>query len=452
MKGRAAAVGFFVLSGLLLFAVGLFLIGNRRMLFAESIEVYAEFAEIAALDNGAKVRVAGMDAGEVENIRVPAGPGAPFRVRMRVREDLHPLIRLDSVASIQNDGLVGNKFIQIDTGTEASPPVPDKGTIKSREPFDIADLMEKMSGTIDMVNTMIVDVKAELEGALVAVSGVAKDAQALMDAVGQDVRVILASTEKITTDITAIVDGVRKGRGTVGRLVNDDSLYVSIRNIMGDAEKAVANVREASEEAKGAIADFRGDNGPVRGITGGLQQTLTSARDAMSDLAETTEALKRNFFFRGFFNRRGYFDLDDVSTAEYRQGALETGDRRVLRIWLSADVLFERDPNGAERLSEGGRARLNSAMSQFVRYPRTSPFVVEGYAPAETGDERYLASRQRSQLVRDYLVGTFSLDPNYVATMAMGSDAEGSPAGNTWNGVGLALFVATNALRVSSGS
>ena len=35
---------------------------------------------------------------------------------MRVRNDLRPLIRLDSVASIQNDGLVGNKFIQIETG------------------------------------------------------------------------------------------------------------------------------------------------------------------------------------------------------------------------------------------------------------------------------------------------------------------------------------------------
>ena len=436
----------------MLFAVGLFLIGNRRMLFAESFEVYAEFTEIAALDNGAKVRVAGMDAGEVENIRVPAGPGAPFRVRMRVRKDLHPLIRLDSVASIQNDGLVGNKFVQIDTGTEASPPVPDQGTIKSREPFDIADLMQAMSDTIGTVNTMLVDVKAELEGALSAVAGVAKDAQALMDVVGQDVRAILASTERITTDITAVVDGVRKGRGTIGRLVNDDTLYTSIRNIMGDAERAVANVREASEEAKGAIADFRGDGGPVRGITGGLQQTLTSARDAMSDLAETTEALKRNFFFRGFFNRRGYFDLDDVSTAEYRQGALQTRDRRVLRIWLSAEVLFEQDANGAERLSDGGRARLNSAMSQFVRYPRTSPFVVEGYAQAGTGDERYLTSRQRSQLVRDYLVETFSLDANYVATMAMGAEAQGSPAGDRWNGVGLALFVAANALQVSSGS
>ena len=445
-------MGAFVLGGVLLFAVGLFLIGNRRMLFAENFEVYAEFAEVAALDNGAKVRVAGMDAGEVEHIRVPDGPGAPFRVRMRVREDLHPLIRLDSVASIQNDGLVGNKFIQIDTGTEASPPVADKGTIKSREPFDIADLMQKMSDTIDTVNTMLVDVKVELEGALVAVSAVARDAQGLLDVVGKDVRVILASTEKITTDLTTIVEGVRKGRGTLGRLVNDETLYASIRNIMGDAERTLANVREASEDAKGAVADFRGDGGPVKGITGNLQQTLTAARDAMSDLSETTEALKRNFFFRGFFNRRGYFDLDDVTTTEYRQGALQTRDRRVLRIWLGADVLFERDADGVERLSEGGRARLNSAMSQFVRYPRTSPFVVEGYADSGTGDERYLLSRRRSQLVRDYLVGTFSLDANYVATMAMGAEAEGSPTGDSWNGVGLALFVARNALQVSSGS
>ena len=43
------------------------------MLFSDTFEVYAEFAQIAALDNGAKVRVAGMDAGEVEEIRSSAG-------------------------------------------------------------------------------------------------------------------------------------------------------------------------------------------------------------------------------------------------------------------------------------------------------------------------------------------------------------------------------------------
>ena len=89
-----------------------------------------------------------MDAGEVEDISVPPGPSGRFRVRMRVRRDLHPLIRIDSVASIQNDGLVGNKFVQIAAGTDASPEVAERGTIPSREPFDMADLMLGMSETL----------------------------------------------------------------------------------------------------------------------------------------------------------------------------------------------------------------------------------------------------------------------------------------------------------------
>jgi phospholipid/cholesterol/gamma-HCH transport system substrate-binding protein len=444
-KNRAIAAGAFVLFGILLFAVGLFYIGDRRMLFTDTLEVYAEFASIAALDNGAKVRVAGMDAGEVESIQVPSGPTGRFRVRMRIREDLHPLIRLDSVASIQNDGLVGNKFIQIDSGTEQSPQVRNQGTIRSREPFDLAALMDKLSGTIDMVTNMIVEVKAQLDTALVAVADTARDAQTLMDDVGTDVRRIMASTQAVTNDLTAIVGGLRAGRGTVGRLITDDSLYNHARAIAADAQKAMENVRHATEQAKGAIADLRGEGGPVRGLTGDLQQTLALARDAMSDLAENSEALKRSFFFRGFFNRRGYFDLDDVTVAQYREGALESGDRRVLRIWLSAAVLFETDSQGVERLTDGGRARLDSAMSQFIRYPRTSPFVIEGYAKAVTGDLRYLLSRTRARLVRDYLVGKFLLDANYVATMPMGSEADGSPAGSEWDGVALALFVPATA-------
>jgi hypothetical protein len=72
--------------------------------------------------------------------------------------------------------------------------------------------------------------------------------------------------------------------------------------------------------------------------------------------------------------------------------------------------------------------------------------VVEGYAREITGDERYLLSRHRAQLVRDYLVGKFGLDPSFTATMPMGAEAVGSPAGTTWNGIGLALFVTTTTL------
>ncbi|MEO7273821.1 MAG: MlaD family protein [Vicinamibacterales bacterium] len=438
---RLAAVGAFVVGGVLLFSVGLFLIGSRRMLFSDTFQVYAEFAQLAALDNGAKVRVSGMDAGEVEAILVPTSPAGRFRVQMRVRSDLHQLIRLDSVASIQNDGLVGNKFVQIDPGTEASAAVSDQGTIDSREPFDITTLMIKMSDTIDTVTTIIVDLKGEIDTVLTTISDTAGTAQALINDVGSDAKAIMASGTKVSGDLQAIVAGLKEGRGSVGKLLTDDALFVSAKKLASEAEQTMANVREASAQAKSALAGLQGEGGAVKGVTANLQQTLTSARDVMADMAETTEALKRNFLVRGFFNRRGYFDLADISVEDYRTGVLENKDRRALRLWIKSELLYEADEKGVERLSQSGRDRLDSAMSQFVKYPRTSPFVVEGYAQQSTADQRFLLSRSRAQLVRDYIIGRYGLDPKGIVALPMGSNAIDSPSGDTWDGVGLAIFV-----------
>lgn len=440
-KNRLPIVGAFVIGGLLLFAFGLFRIGDRRMLFTDSFRVHAEFADIAALASGAKVRVGGMDAGEVEEIRVPAGPADRFRVRMRVRKDLRPLVRVDSIASIQTDGLVGNKFVQIQTGSDDASEIEEAGTIRSREPFDIADLMQMMSDTIATVNTMLVDVKANVDEALFALIETAHDAQALIDEVGDEVETIFVSTRRVADDVTAIVAGMREGQGSVGKLLTDDSLYESVRVMAADAEKAVATVREATEEARGVIAGLRGESGQVKGLADDVQQTTASARRAMGNLVEATEAMKRNFLLRGFFTRRGYFNLDGVTVAQYRDGVLKARDRQALRIWLDGGVLFERDVTGAERLTPGGMARLDSAMSQFVRYAEGNPFVIEGYAQGTTADVRYLVSRTRAELVQDYLIGKFRLDAHFVTTMPLGAEAEGSPAGDRWDGVALAVFV-----------
>src|ERR1043165_47989 len=129
------AMGAFVVGGLLLFGFGLFLIGDRRMLFSKSAEFYTEFAQISALESGAKVRVGGMDAGEGGDVRVPPRPGAPFRVKLRIVEKLFPVIRTDSIATIQTDGLLGNKFLLIDTGTTAmSRP---GSTLRTTDPFEM---------------------------------------------------------------------------------------------------------------------------------------------------------------------------------------------------------------------------------------------------------------------------------------------------------------------------
>lgn len=446
-RAPAIAVGAFVIGGLFLFSVGLFLIGNRRMLFGEHFEVRASFARIAGLQVGAKVRVAGMGAGEVRQIHVPTGPSARFLVVMQVRSDLHPLVRTDSVASIQNDGLVGNKFVQIETGTEGAPQVADKGTIQSVEPFDLADLMQKMSDTIDTIDTTIADVQGQLGVALVSISDTARTAQALVDDVGRDVRAIAESGNRISRDLRSVIADVKAGRGTVGKLMTDDALYRQLKEVSEQARAAVENLKEATEQAKEAVADFRGEGGPMKGMGGNLTQTLAYAREAMADLADSAEALKHNFLFRGFFNRRGYFDLGDLSVQQYRDGALERGGHVPLRIWLDARALFTAGADGRESLTNEGRQRLDSAMSQFVRYPKNSPLVVEGYGQEATGDQRYLLSRSRATLVRDYLVTRFGLDPRTVALMPMGSAAPNSPTPGTWEGVALTLFVPREAFR-----
>lgn len=439
-RASLALAGGFVIGGLLLFAVGLFIIGDRRMLFADHVEVYAEFARLGALQNGAKVRVAGMDAGEVLEMRVPPGPQSKFRVKMRVREDLHALVRNDSVATIQTDGLVGSKFVQIDAGTERAPQVADGGTVKSREPFDFGDLLQQASETIALITTTINDLKGDVERTVEMVAETAEHTDRLIEDVGVDVKAISAAGTRIVRDTQTIVDNVRAGRGTIGKLLHDEELYRRTADIARQAEVTVVNLREASAEARRALTDIRSKEGPVQGVASDFRQTLSAAREAMADLAENAEALKRNFLFRGFFRRRGYFDLDAIGVDEYRSGVLEKEGRAVRRIWLNAAMLFGRDASGVQQLTDGGKARLDSAMAVFVDEARTKPLMIEGYAPGVTRDEQYLEARARAVIVREYLINRFHLDPQRVGFIPLGDRAVNSPSGDRWDGVALALF------------
>src|SRR5436190_22189730 len=107
MPNKNVSVGLFVIGGLLLFGAGLFLIGDRRQTFGQHVEYYSEFGNLAGLSNGAKVRVGGMDAGEVIRIIVPDSPPSRFRFRWRISARLRGLVRTDSVVTLDTEGDVG---------------------------------------------------------------------------------------------------------------------------------------------------------------------------------------------------------------------------------------------------------------------------------------------------------------------------------------------------------
>jgi phospholipid/cholesterol/gamma-HCH transport system substrate-binding protein len=438
---RAIGVGIFVLGGLLLFAVALFLVGDRRGLFADRFIVYSEFRTLSGLQVGTTVRVAGMNAGEVKDIEIPRGPSGSFRVKMEIRRALHPLVRTDSSVSIRTEGLVGVQYLQVGAGTEAAPRVPENGVLQGREPFEMSDLLEQMSSTVRIVNETIVGLKGDVEEAITAVQQAAIDADTLLTRVTDDVVEITQAGSRIAKDAAGLSARVRAGEGTVGRLFADDELYREATNLTAEARATVENLRRLSERAARVLETAGEQSGTVANLAGSLQTTLASTEAAMTNLTEATEALKHNFLLRGFFKRRGYFNLAELSPIDYRQGALEQEGRKALRIWVPAALLFEKTTPGLAVLTDTGRERLDSAIGEFLKYREAGPLVVEGHAQGPDTAERYLVSRTRAVVVRDYLVRRFELDPTATGVMALGADPVGTPPTPAWEGVVLAVFV-----------
>jgi len=445
---KTKAMGAFVLGGLLLFAVGLFLIGDRRMLFSGSGNYYTDYAGISGLEVGAKVRVAGLDAGEILELRIPGGPGEKFRVKFRVLEKLFPVIRTDSIASIQTDGLLGNKFLLINTGTKEQAPL--ESVLPSREPFEMGDLMARIGETVKSIDQTVNEVRGDVTDAVSTVSATATHVNEIVTGAQDDIKVMTAAAGRITGDVSVITARLSAGEGTVGKLLKDDAIYNNMANTSKRAEEILADLRQTSKHVNELVAQFQSGSVPENveatvanmrdaterlkvmvaalqpglstgeGMTADLRATIAHSREAMSDLAENMEALKHGFFFKGFFNNRGYFDLSTITLAEYQSKDFDKKAKKE-REWVETKGLFTVKANGSEEISETGRASIDRTMEDFQRFTEGIALMVEGYSAIGTQNERFIRSRDRSLLVRDYLERKFALSSGYVGVMAMGS-------------------------------
>ena len=462
-------VGMFMAACLLLFGAGLFLIGNSNQLFTRSFHVYADFDTITGIQDGGKVRVAGMDAGSVTRIEVPVKPGAKFRVYFRVVEKLHPIVREDSVVTIQTDGLLGNKFLQIEPGSPEAKLARDHSRIPSEEPFDWGDLMDRASEAVNQVNLILAGVKDQVNATLSQIQDTTKSADTVIRDARPQVKAILSSADRVATDLRELVDGIHRGEGTVGGLLKNQEVYEAIRrtadkseqiaealretsgsarkvahdvqesDIIPEVKQAVKGLQEITLQVKSAVEKFQSASGEG-GMGENFQRTLADAHEAMSDLSDNTEALKHNFFFRGFFKRRGFYDLGALTTREYTSAAFAKGFKK-RSIWLESGVLFGADSRGQPVLTADGKRRLDEAMTAILAFPRNGPLMIEGFAGGGTASEQFLAGRGRATRVQAYLIARFRLRPAYTGVIAM-APTPGANGGSSafQEGVGIVSY------------
>ena len=451
MSNRNITVGIFVAAGVSLFTFGIFLIGNQHKAFARHFDVYTEFANLDGVAKGAKVRVAGMDAGEVVDIAVPDRPPGKFRLKLSIEQRLHVLVRTDSVVTIATEGVVGDKFLLVNQGGQQTSEAASLTTLPSKEPLDLSDLMEKSAGMLKDVNGMMKQVGGKVNGALDAITTTVNNAD-------------------------DIVVGLKQGKGTAGMLLRDEGTAQELRQTVENARQATSALNHASSQANALVSDLRsrdlgqkaddaivsvksaaqhidatsqqlhqtmtevlGPDAQGADAATNIQQSLSNLNQATGNMAEDTEALKHNFFFRGFFKRRGYYNLANLTPDQYRRDKVFANPENH-REWLTAEDLFQPASNGLETLSLVGEKRIDAVAAQMGDSLVAGAIVVEGYSAAQDHDEQFALSRDRAILVSQYLHTHFHLDSRNIGVVSL---KELPPPGlhkDKWDGVCMVIL------------
>ncbi len=157
-----AKLGLFIFLGSTLLVVLIFLLGNKDQLFTSTITVKTYFQNTGGLRNGASVRFGGIDVGAVKDVKIVNDGSGKIEVSMRIKDEIKSFLKKDSRASIETEGLVGNKVVVISMGSDNSEGISDGGVILSMEPLSFADIIEETQGIMAYTKEMTKDL-AEID-------------------------------------------------------------------------------------------------------------------------------------------------------------------------------------------------------------------------------------------------------------------------------------------------
>ncbi len=211
---RVARLGVFIVVTLAVLATGIFIVGSKEYLFRPTYQLKAQFENVAGLSDGADVQVGGVHSGTVHSILLPHRPGEKVTVIMDLDSPTREIIKRDSVASIETEGLLGNQFVAISFGSEGQADVKNGDTIQGTQPMLMADLLKKANGLLDNSQQAIVSAAAA------------------------------------TAHLNSISAKIDAGQGTVGALVNDKRLYTNL-------EQTTDSLHETMQQAEAGVTDFQ---------------------------------------------------------------------------------------------------------------------------------------------------------------------------------------------------
>jgi phospholipid/cholesterol/gamma-HCH transport system substrate-binding protein len=219
LKWSQLKVGLTVVVACITLAFLIFLMSGVGGWFTPKIELTAYFDDAGGLRQGAPVRLAGVDIGNVSKLQIVSSPErklTPVEVVMKVSSKFKDSLHKDSIASLETAGVLGETYINVDSSQASGPTVHNGDTLNVREQPDIQDVVRASQGTLVNVNALL----KRLDRIIAFIESGQGSIGKLVYDPGLYNR--LAAT---ITEFQGLVNQVSSGKGTIGKLISDDELY-----------------------------------------------------------------------------------------------------------------------------------------------------------------------------------------------------------------------------------
>jgi outer membrane protein OmpA-like peptidoglycan-associated protein len=209
----------------------------------------------------------------------------------------------------------------------------------------------------------------------------------------------IQNATRATANLDSISAKIDRGQGTAGALVNDKQLYNNLEQ-----------------------------------TTSTMQNAMVQAQEGVTDFQENMEALKHNFFLRGYFKNRGYEDSAELARNEIER--LPQGTP-IKEFTYTAKQLFDKSDSAKlknqKSLNAGGEFLANNQFGFAVIVASTG---MEGDTQKDL-----LLTEARAMVVREYLVENFGFDDSLLKTLGMGKRTDGSSDAG-WGSVEIFIYTA----------
>ena len=304
-------LGLFVIIGLSFFVVAIYFIGSKQQMFGKTDHLSAVFNNVGGLQLGNNVRFSGINIGSVREIKIIND--TTINVDMQIEKSYFQYIKKDAIASIGSDGLVGSVIINIIPGKGIESNVVAGDIIKSVNRIRTDDMMSTLNVTNQNAARLTADllkITNDINNGNGTISVLLRDSTMSND-LKETIHNLKLTSQKTTQTIDNLntqiasfdnknnVIGVLKDTVVANKIkkvvINLNQSSEEINKVVTNLNATILNIKEG----KGAINYLANDQKLVKQI----DSTMSNINEASKKLNENLEALKHNWFFRGYFKK-----------------------------------------------------------------------------------------------------------------------------------------------------